>query len=135
MERQWDYKSQDGMIKRNDFILIGILVVAFAIICAAILFFKRDGREVVVSIDGVPSISFPLDENLVYEIEGFNGGKNTLVIENGAAYLTDSTCPDHLCEYMGRISKVGQSIICLPNRVVVEIAGDADEAEYDAVSG
>ena len=48
-------------------------------------------------------------------------------------FLKDTSCPDHLCEKMGRISSSGQSIICLPNRVVVEITGAAQE--YDAVVG
>ena len=102
-----------------------------------ILFFtKSTGNEVVVSVDGTVTKTFSLSENVTYEIRGYDGGRNFLVIENGEAYLTEASCPDHLCIHMGRIKNVGQSIICLPNRVTVEIRGrDKSGDEYDTTVG
>ncbi len=121
------------LLKRNDLVLICVLLVGFLAICAILYFGKRNGAQVVVSVDSLEVARFPIDEDIVYEINGYEGGKNTLIIKDGEAYVVDSSCPDHLCENMGKISKVGQSVICLPNRVVVEIADDK-EAEFDSIS-
>ncbi|WP_029230718.1 NusG domain II-containing protein [Butyrivibrio sp. VCB2006] len=124
-----------SLFGKNDVkLVVGLSVVAL-VICAVLMLFKQDGKQVVVSVDGVVVSTYSLNDNGTYEIEGYNKGLNTLVIENGVAYMSDASCPDHLCMHMGKISKVGQSIICLPNRVVVEIRGSKDvEPEYDTVS-
>lgn len=121
------------LFKKNDLFLIGILVIGFLAILGILLVTHNTGSQVVVSVDSVEIASFPLDEDTVYEINGYEGGKNTLIIKDGEAYVTDNSCPDHLCEYMGKISKEGQSVICLPNRVVVEIKGSAS-AGFDTIS-
>ena len=124
------------LFKKNDLILIGILIIGFLAILGIILVTDKKGAQVVVSVDSLEVERFPIDEDIVYEINGYEGGKNTLIIKDGEAYVVDSSCPDHLCENMGKISKVGQSVICLPNRVTVEIVGDPDEeSEYDAIVG
>ena len=101
----------------------------------SLFFCQRKGSTVVISVDGRDYKSFPLDEDTRFVIDGYHGGSNVLVIENGEAYLESASCPDKLCVNMGKISKVGQSIICLPNKVVIEIRGDSDETEYDTVVG
>ena len=46
--------------------------------------------------------------------------------------MTDADCPDKLCVKTGRISKTGETIVCLPHRVVVEIIGAAaDDSGVD----
>ncbi len=121
------------LFKKNDLLLIGILLIIFAGIMIFLSITREDGSMVQVSVNGELAASFPLSEDIEYEIEGCNGGSNTLVIQDGWAYIRDSSCPDHLCEKMGRINSSGQSLICLPNRVIVEITGTEDE--YDAVAG
>ncbi len=113
---------------------MGILIAIFFVILFFTVIAKKEGTFVQVRIDGEITDVFPLSEDLEFQIHGYNGGTNTLIIEGGKAYLKDTSCPDHLCEKMGKISRSGQSLICLPNHVVVEIAGD-EGAEYDAVVG
>ena len=62
-------------------------------------------------------------KNASVTVEGYQGGSNTVVIENGTVYMKDADCPDKLCEKTGKISKNGETIVCLPHRVVVEIQG------------
>ncbi|MBQ3797334.1 MAG: NusG domain II-containing protein [Butyrivibrio sp.] len=121
-------------MKKDDMILIGVLLAGVAVILCALLLANRNGEYAVVSVDGVEVASFPLNSDTVYEIEGYNGGHNTLIIKDGKAHLEDSSCPDHLCEHMGRIDREGQSIICLPNRVVVEIQESGKNPVYDTIS-
>ena len=84
----------------------------------------------VVEVDGEVVGEYPLYQNGVYPL---NGGTNVLVIENGVAYLSYSNCPDHTCERTGKIRFVGQTIVCLPNKLSVTVKGEA-EGGVDLVS-
>ncbi len=122
---------------RYDIILIIGLLIITVIIALTVRLTQKTGKTVVVSVDGVEKYTFPLDEDLEFKIEGYEGGTNYLVIKDGEAYLTEASCPDLLCVHMGKISSQGQSIICLPNRVVVEIRDDneSDPKEFDTIVG
>ena len=45
----------------------------------------------------------------------------SFLVQNGAIAFTDVTCPDHLCERTGYLSRVGEIAACMPNRTVVQI--------------
>jgi len=128
--------NNKSKIRYDIILIIGLLVITM-VIAMAVRFTQKIGKTVVVSVDGVVKYTFPLDENLEFKIEGYEGGTNYLVIKDGEAYLTEASCPDLLCVHMGKISSQGQSIICLPNRVVVEIRDDneSDPEEFDAIVG
>ncbi len=119
---------------KNDLYLIIAFLAVFALITVFLQLTGKEGTQVQVSVDAKVIATYPLSEDISVVIDGFGGGTNRLEIKGGSAYLTDTSCPDHLCEKMGKINSVGQSIICLPNRVVVEITGDCS-SEYDAVVG
>ena len=119
------------MMKKNDVILIS--VIAFLAL-ALFVFLKLTGHfgaYAVVSVDGKEIAGLPLSEDTVYRIEGVDG-YNELVIEDGRAYLSDADCPDKLCVKMGSISKEGESIICLPHKVVIRITG-GEENDVDVM--
>ena len=119
---------QNGSEKTKKSYLADIIVIS-AIVLITLLFllfsfaFKSEGAYVTVEVDGVKTGEYSLSKNATYTL---NGGTNVLVIENGVAYLSYSNCPDHTCENTGKIRYVGQSIICLPNRVTVTVRGDTD---------
>ena len=54
-------------------------------------------------------------------IDGYQGGKNHLVIHDGCARIEEADCPDKLCVKQGTVSESGESVVCLPNRVVVAV--------------
>jgi hypothetical protein len=56
---------------------------------------------------------------------------NKINIENRFVFVTDASCNDKFDVMQGKISKPGQSIICLPNRLIVTIKG---ETGFDALS-
>lgn len=63
-------------------------------------------------------------------------GTNTLVIQSGKAYISEANCPDKQCMKQGKISRAGEMLVCLPNRVVVKIIDNKkDEPVIDGVSG
>lgn len=62
-----------------------------------------------------------------------NLGTNKVRIEPDGVYMENANCPDKLCVHQGKINKAGESIICLPNKIIVEIVGK--KPDVDAVSG
>ena len=107
-----------------DLILIGGLLVLAATLFFMLIARPQNGRAVEVQVDGVTVASLPLDADTTYIIDGADGGHNTLVIADGKATVTDATCPDGVCVRHRAIDKAGQSIICLPNKVVVRVIGE-----------
>lgn len=57
-------------------------------------------------------------------------GYNTIYIEDGKVWIHDATCPDKVCLSQGKISHDGELIVCLPNRLMVQIK-DNGETEDD----
>ena len=74
-----------------------------------------------VSIDGHITHEFPLNLETDFVIEGINGGTNHLIIRDGRAYIDEASCPDKICISQGAVSESGQTIVCLPNRVVITV--------------
>ena len=112
--------------------VIVIAAVLFVALVSLLLIFvlRKPGGVAVVEVDGEVVGEYPLYQNGVYPL---NGGTNVLVIENGVAYLSYSNCPDHTCERTGKIRFVGQTIVCLPNKLSVTVKGEA-EGGVDLVS-
>ena len=118
--------------RRYDFLLLTAIIAAGVVFALFLLVFSKQGGAVRVSVNGEKIAEYPLDTDAVYTIQGCGGGTNTLTISGGYAFVSESSCPDHLCEKTGKINKAGQSVICLPNRVIVEIIGTPSS---DAVLG
>ncbi len=124
--------QKNEFVKRYklDIIVIAAILVISLSVLFIVLLTKKDGATVSVEINGEETAVYSLEVDGVYPL---NGGTNVLVIENGEAYLNYSNCPDHTCERTGKISHVGETIICLPNRISITIKGD-DADGVDLVS-
>lgn len=120
-----------GLIKKKDFILFGILLL----VCGALFLFlflnKKEGNRVVAQQDGKIILELSLEDDGTYVIED---GKflNELVIEDGMAYMKSANCKDLVCVHHGAISKVNETITCLPHKLIVYVVGE-DISEVDAV--
>lgn len=115
---------------KNDLILMAVLLVTICVISVFLCFMNRDFSEleVEISVDGETVYTFPLGEDSKYNMELQLETGNYLVIENGFVYLKDADCPDKLCVRQGKISEVGQSIICLPHRLIIKINGHRENS-------
>lgn len=107
-----------------------LLIVALCLFLVVNKLEKPGGMVTVKKEDKVIGV-YSLDKDAEYEIKSFYGS-NTLVIKDGKAWVKDSTCPDHLCENKGKVSKLGDTIICLPNAVFITIT-EGEASELDAV--
>ena len=117
-------------MKKNDFILIiAILLVAGAVFLGYHNFQQQGPGFVKVTVDGELYGTYSLEENREIEIND----TNHLLIQDGQADVTWADCPDKICVNQRAISASKESIICLPNQVIVEIVGGED-AKLDAVA-
>lgn len=114
-------------MKKRDFLLI-----ISTILISAVLFFVREsfietGETVLIYVDNKLYKTVSLSESCEIDV-----GTNTIVIENGYAYMKNATCPDKICVNTGKINDNSRDIICLPNKVMVKIT---KKSTLDAVSG
>lgn len=114
-------------LRKADLLLLAAALV-FGAVLAAVLLLRSPGGTVQVRVAGTVTAGYPLDVDASYTITGVNGGTNLLVIEDGAARIEEASCPDGVCVHTGRIRRNGQSIVCLPNQVVVEIVSDTENS-------
>lgn len=103
-------------MKKGDIIIIGIIAVAIISGFALILTFKGAGRWVIIEQNNKATHKLSLYKDEKIELSG-----NTVVIENGEVYINSATCDNQICVKHQKISEKGERIVCLPNRVVVEI--------------
>lgn len=122
-------------MKKADFILIGAVAVVVAILILCLYVFNSgSGDFVQIEVDGVVTDTLPLSEDTVREIKTDNG-TNTLVISDGSAVMTQADCPDGICANHKPINQTGESIICLPHKVVVTVVNDkSNDNDIDAVA-
>ncbi len=126
------------LFKRSDLIIIAA-VLALSVASLVIFRFIRGFAEpaaVEIRVNGSLTATYPLNIDRSFTVEGFNGGMVYGVIKDGVVDVTDATCPDRICVDHSAISHTGESIVCLPNRVVVTISSHKTEADtIDAISG
>ncbi|HKM20426.1 MAG TPA: NusG domain II-containing protein [Lachnospiraceae bacterium] len=121
------------MVKKWDVVLlISVIVCALLWILYSRLI-SIDGAYVTVSVDGTEVARYDLNKDLTVVIDGINGGSNQLVIHDGTADITEASCPDKLCVHQASIKKTGETMVCLPNRVVVKVV-DGEQGDLDAIS-
>lgn len=118
---------------KNDIILAVIVIAVAAIGLLLLNVFKTEGSFAVIKIDGKETARYPLSVNTEVVIETGDNGKNTLVIEDNKAFMKDANCPDKICEGHSKISYKGETIVCLPHKVVIEIVAEDSENELDVV--
>lgn len=111
----------------NKTIIADIVLVAAVIAAAAVLFAvlhpgAPGGDTVTVTVKGRLYGAYPLSEDRVVDVDGICVVK----IEDGAVSVQSSTCPGGDCTRMKPVKRAGESIVCLPNGVVVRIVGDAE---------
>ena len=117
-------------MKRNDwFLAAGILAAAAILFCFQRLGKSGEQAVVSISVDGDLYGTYSLGEDRTVEINE----TNRLEISGGAARMDWADCPDQVCVNHRSISRDGESIICLPNQVVVSVE-NGEPGEVDGIA-
>ncbi len=117
--------------KRDMLIILAVLALA-----ALLWFFtpQSGGAVINVSFDGKTVKTVPLSADGEFTVDEVPG--MVFAVKNGQAYIVRSDCPDRLCEQMGPVSRAGQAVVCLPNRVVLTVESPAaDPGAPDMIAG
>ena len=117
-------------LTRRDILLLVILLALSLVLIAFWFAMRKEGATVRITCDGRITAEYRLTDDGTYLITGYDGGYNRLVIANGTVSVTEADCPDLICVHHTPISHAGETIVCLPHRVVVSIVG---QTEGDAV--
>ncbi len=117
-------------VRKREILLVAILAAA---LFAWALWPKAQGQQITVTIDGKNAGSYSLHQNKQILLEGYGGHSLTLVIQDGKVHVENSTCPDLICQNHAPISRDSEQIICLPARIVITVAGGAEEG-FDAIA-
>lgn len=124
-----------GLFKKKDIYII--LAVVLLIFMSFILYRYMSGEAgsiAVVTVNGERIGEYPLAVDCTVKINGWNGGELEMIIADGKADMEASDCPDRICVKHRPIGRVGESIICLPNRVVITVEGNGETTGLDAVA-
>ena len=98
--------------------------------------FRKSGDVVKVTVDGKVYGEYSLTKDKVVEIYTGKDNEqlNTLVIAKGKAFVGTATCPDGICANHREIFRDGESIICLPHKVVITVVAKKNDDTPDAVA-
>ncbi|MBQ6623949.1 MAG: NusG domain II-containing protein [Mogibacterium sp.] len=116
-----------------------MLIVLLALGLAATVVLARTGAGapaddmVVIKSGGEIFGRYPLNEDVEIEVPAPSGGENAVTIKGGSVTVSSASCKNQVCVKHGSISKSGESIVCLPNRLIVTIE-DKSGGEYDSIT-
>ena len=116
------------MKKKECFFILGLLLLAGSL-WIGMRISQKGADTICITVDGKEYGIYSLSEDQTIAI----GDTNVCEIKDGKACMKEANCPDHLCMKQKAIDKNGGTIVCLPNKVVIE--GNASEsADPDAVT-
>ena len=119
-----------GFLKIGDIILLFIILIIIPFTLSRYVFSGTGVNRVHVTGKELQKYFSP-DEDKTIHVQG-PLGVTTILIENGEVWIEDSPCREKICIKMGKIRRTGEQLICVPNRVVVELEGE--RGEVDGVS-
>lgn len=118
-------------LKKGDLLfLIIVLIGLVTFMLVRFANFSAEAKNVEVKVDGTTKLEVPLKQSTarIYSVVSSEGSLS-FIIDKERVYVLESTCKDKLCIKEGAISRVGESIICLPNRITISIVGEKNEVD------
>lgn len=107
-------------------LIVGLLISLIVLLCGIS---RKEGDRVEITANGRVEV-YALADDQTIPISSKQDGYNELVIEGGEVYMKEANCRDQICVRHKAISKNGESIICLPHGVYVEVIS-SQEKEID----
>lgn len=127
------FKKFKESLKFGDIIIVIFIIVAALLLeLAFVLPSKADGVAVISKDNEIlKEINLSQSENITFALDNIKG--YTFEVKNKKIRIANATCPDKICINMGYISKTGQTIVCIPAHLMIEIKSNTKE--YDVVVG
>lgn len=125
------------MTKADKYLIIVIIMISLV----SLFYTKnsvgnRDGKYISIQVNGEEVKQIIFDKKLIGSTIPIETefGYNLIEIGDERVRVIDADCPDQLDVKQGYISKTGEIIVCLPNRLVIEIKGMEEDTDVDYIS-
>lgn len=120
------------ILKKKEMIFIGTVLVLALVMWAGMSFLRKGNYGTIrISVDGEEYGTYSLGEDRTIAIND----TNICEIKDGEVRMIEADCPDKLCIKQKPVGNAGGTIVCLPNKVLIEGEKTADSVqEPDAVS-
>ena len=130
----YNITEQEFILKKKEVLFIaGILVFALVLWGFLAIFRRGDYGTVRITVNGEEYGTYSLAENRKI----FINDTNVCEIKDGKVRMIEADCPDHLCMKQPAVGSSGGTIVCLPNKVVIEgektADPETDSSAFDAV--
>lgn len=107
---------------KKDLLFIAAILLAAGL---AFLFFRPQPSESLsraeISVDGKAVMELDLSEDQILTVDGAGGGYNRIQVRDGAVSVLEASCPDKVCVHTGTVRYPGETIVCLPNRMIITV--------------
>ena len=125
------------MIKKADIVLFILILVFGLAVSWWSLTTNTGGDKAIVTVDGELYGTYSLAQDQTIEVAQKDGHTNHITIKDGMVSMAYSTCKNQVCVNAGAISETKDSIVCLPNKVMIEIQGSAknEGGGVDVITG
>lgn len=111
--------------------LLVLLALAAGAYCWSLM--QPDGSTVVIEQDGEEL--YRIDFTARTETETLTVNGTVIEVGPAGAAFVSSPCPDQVCVEAGLCDRVGETAVCLPQRVSIRIVGDGGDGAVDAMTG
>lgn len=126
------------MMKPGDIVLL-LLLVVLSFLPVIIFSYNNASSDAVyntaeISVDGEVIHQIELiddDGREVYVYTDDHGHENTIVREGTVVTISEASCPDQLCVRQGDANRVGDTLVCLPHRLLVQVTNDSPDVDQD----
>lgn len=120
-------------MKKRDFLLVALVLVITGVCWliprsrnAAV---TEDEKMLKITVNGKEYGTYSMDVAQTVKINQ----TNTCEIKGGTVKMVWASCPDALCIHQGTADMPGETIVCLPNRVVLEVVAKDEEKQTDSL--
>lgn len=115
--------------KKRDIVLAAVLLILGITGVLIVKYGLKSGNTADIYIDDklVQTIDMSVDDEYTFQTDK---GSNTVEVRNGAVSMKSADCPDKVCVRMGTKNSNGETITCLPHKLVIEVHG-GQEQEVD----
>ena len=121
---------------RNDIILLAVLVVAALVLFPIVAHSDKAGSYALVELDGAEYARLDLDKDTSLTVDT-KQGTNIIIVRDHAVSVESADCPDKICVNHASVNLAGETIVCLPHKLVITIKSDTakeSEGSIDAVA-
>lgn len=112
-------------------LVLFVVILAVGVIGSVLVLQKPESNIVEIVQDG--EVLYRLDLSEYKETEtieiAYDGGRNTILIENGQICMSHADCPDQTCVKMGWLKSASLPIVCLPHHLVIQYAENSDTVD------